>query len=161
MTDELVEFLRVRLDEDERLARKAVREPGQGSPAKVPAWSAYVEGGSDGSAVESADGKISFVVGGPLARAEHVARHGPARVLRKVEAKRRIIDLHAGSHDCPEFISGTYPDDWPAAAPYGKAGQPWEHTSTEHHEEGEPCPTLRLLAQPYVDHPDYRQEWAP
>lgn len=24
-----------------------------------------------------------------------------------------------------------------------------------------PCPTLRLLAVPYADHPDYREEWRP
>jgi hypothetical protein len=27
--------------------------------------------------------------------------------------------------------------------------------------QGWPCQTLRLLALPYADHPDYRPEWKP
>lgn len=71
----------------------------------------------------------------------------------------RILDLHAGEHDCPEMVTGTYPADWPEAAPWGKAGEPWAHPSIEHFEAGEPCPTVRTLAQPYADRPGFRKEW--
>ena len=64
-----------------------------------------------------------------------------ARILAECGAKRRILALHA-------------------------SGQPWCECgvwdTTEHGEPGyEICPTLRLLALPYADHPDYDQEWRP
>jgi hypothetical protein len=65
-------------------------------------------------------------------RLEHIARHDPARVLAEVAAKRQIVELHflrSSGRLCNEDD-----DLWP-------------------------CETLRLLARPYVDHPDYRHEW--
>jgi hypothetical protein len=69
------------------------------------------------------------------------------------EAKRRIVDLHPptdpynreGDRYCrrclsPGYDTG-YPDEW--------CQDDW------------PCPTLRLLALPFADHPDYREEWKP
>lgn len=65
--------------------------------------------------------------------AKHIARHDPARVLADVEAKRRIVDLHPNMLGwCQGCASEAYP-----------------------------CRTLTLLALPYADHPDYRQEWKP
>jgi hypothetical protein len=63
----------------------------------------------------------------------HIARWNPARVLAECEAKRRIIE--AASLTIEIYRSGTVLD------------LAWE--------------TLRLLALPYADHPDYRSEWAP
>ena len=66
----------------------------------------------------------------------------PARVLAEVEAKRRIVEEHSDTkedvHECQGYI-----DDRRSVAI-------WEH-----------CPTLRLLALPYADHPDYDEEWKP
>jgi hypothetical protein len=97
---------------------------------------------------------------------EHAARHDPARVLAKVErgrrdivGKRAILDLHAGEHDCPEMVTGTYPADWPAEASWGKAGERWAHPSVEHFEADQPCPTVRLLAQEFEGEPGWREEW--
>jgi hypothetical protein len=81
-----------------------------------------------------------------------------ARVLADVAAKRQIIELHTGAHTCREIHTGTYSADWPKEAPYGAPGQPWRHAQEEYFED-EPCPTLRLLALPYADHPDYDQAW--
>jgi hypothetical protein len=66
----------------------------------------------------------------------------PARVLAECEAKRRIVETHpiypdGDQHDCP--------GPWP-----GYQDAP-----------NEPCPTLRILALPYADHPDYRESWRP
>jgi len=65
------------------------------------------------------------------------ARHDPARVLAECEAKRRIVGLHERR------------PDWPDCQECGDRDyqKPW------------PCSTLRLLALPYSDHPDYRPEW--
>lgn len=63
----------------------------------------------------------------------------PTYVLADLAAKRRIVELHTryepNAHECPGDFS-TF-----AVA------------------EGAPCPTLRALAQPFADHPDFRPEW--
>lgn len=74
---------------------------------------------------------------------EHVARWNPARVLAECEAKRRIVMLH---HCAPAV------------------GEPWDPVCTvEGYGVTTPndCDTLRALALPYADHPDYRDEWRP
>jgi hypothetical protein len=63
-----------------------------------------------------------------------------ARNVDRCKALRRVVELHG-----------------PAMA-YCSSGV-WEDTT--HAEIDEPCETLRLLALPYVDHPDYREEWRP
>lgn len=69
------------------------------------------------------------------------------RVLREVEAKRRIVDEHANVNDgdCGTCVIGL----WGYPTHGGSRPESW------------PCPTLRLLALPYADHPAYRAEWAP
>jgi hypothetical protein len=79
------------------------------------------------------------------------------RMLAEVAAKRAILELHDGEHDCRELITGVYPHDWPSAAPWGSAGEAWRHASSEHFEG--PCPTLRLFAQPFAGRPGWREEW--
>lgn len=133
---DIVEFLRARLDEDERAARAAF-------------WDA--SGDSAGWRLQRGAGHYAFVVMDGLddrvvivdepeasdreGVAVHIVRHDPARVLREVEAKRRLLDLHRpDSDDRPEC---------------GTCGP--RH----------PCSTLRLLALPYADHDDYREEWTP
>ena len=72
--DDLVTWLRAQLDEDERYAREA--RPGP--------WTA------DGGMVyvnHPTDEVVNYTES-----AEHIARWDPARVLREVEAKRKIID---------------------------------------------------------------------
>ena len=56
----------------------------------------------------------------------------------EIDAKRRIVDLHTGEHECPR--DGDNCGYW---------------------HEDEACTTLRLIALPYAQHPDYRQEWKP
>jgi hypothetical protein len=128
---DLVAFVRACLDEDERVARAA--RPGYFTPAVLSLFSAVGD-------------------------AQHVTRHDPARVLAEVAAKRALLELHDGEHYCPELKTGVYPHDWPSAAPWGSAGEAWRHASSEHFEG--PCPTLRLLAQPYTGRPGWREEWA-
>ena len=76
----------------------------------------------------------------------HVAT-GEDRVLAECEAKRRIVAEHSEgvSGECGTCVGewGNYHVGEPAT------GKAW------------PCPTLRILAQPHADHPDYREEWKP
>lgn len=119
----LIEFLRARLDEDKEVAQSAHYE-GQrwiSEEEDVSRW-------PEDELVHFADRKRD---------AAHIARHDPARVLREVAAKRRIIAVHEGHHECPSE------DD--------NCG--WIVDSR--------CVTLRLLALPYADRLDYDEEWRP
>lgn len=71
--------------------------------------------------------------GEEFARIAHLAARHRERMLREVEAKRRILDLHQ---------RGAFPDCRECGNDY-------------------PCVTVRLLALMYADHPDYDEEWRP
>jgi len=135
--EDLVQFLRDRLDEDEATARAAA------SAERADTWTAIPD--SYGGVLDGT-GSRSLVVGyGDVmapGTAAHIARHDPARVLAEVEAKRRIID------DVVPQIDGMedrIDSEW-------GAGDPTERESAT---------LFRLLALPYADHPDYREEWRP
>jgi hypothetical protein len=103
---ELVEFLRARLDEDEAVARAAVgldwhaqgnvelRTIPHDSPGSVePCWYQIARGGFDeGPHV----GLVDYYRWDRRETFRHIARHDPARVLREVEAKRRVLWLYEG-----------------------------------------------------------------
>jgi len=57
------------------------------------------------------------------------------------EAKRQVVMLHRGRHECPA------PDGHTTYVAPG-----FIHAFD---------PTLKLLAVPYADHPHYREEWRP
>ncbi|MFI9824435.1 DUF6221 family protein [Streptomyces sp. NPDC052013] len=110
--DELVRWLGEQLDADEQAARKAANVCGCHPLAA--SW-AFRDGD------EPTDGRI-LVVDDPhpqrkrkisrrwnatydgLFMAEHIVRHDPARVLREVEAKRRILTAYENyDQDAPEL----------------------------------------------------------
>ncbi|WP_338683897.1 DUF6221 family protein [Streptomyces acidiscabies] len=84
--DDLVAWLRVQLDEDERTALAASPGP----------WSVNAES-DEVLAVDGVTVAEGFALSGGQLRAttEHIAEHDPARVLREVEALRRIVDRYA------------------------------------------------------------------
>jgi hypothetical protein len=137
VSDELVDFLRARLDDDEKLARAASPGP----------W--HVDEDSD--EILAVDGIVvaeGFALSGRQLRAtiQHIARHDPARVLAEVDTRRRILGLHAprGRDDgCVICDAGN--------GSCGCMGGDWEY----------PCDTVKLLALTFADHPDYRDEWRP
>ena len=82
---------------------------------------------------------------------DEAAIYAPAEwkqhVLAECDAKRRIVALHETVHNIPTnttfcVVCGI---DQAAKVIFGQF----------------PCQTLRLLALPYADHPDYRDEWRP
>lgn len=150
---DIVEFLRARLDEDEATARLAPTGPWEAVGNRddsddddlITSWavlgdreddlpSGFVTYGMafESNALRAAPATVSSppIEWVPDERvqlaAEHIARHDPARVLRDVEAKRRIIALWERSEFCERIAL----DD-----------------------------VLDLLALPYADHPNFRQEW--
>lgn len=132
--DDLVQFLRDRLDEDETLARAATPGPWKQSGIGEYGWG--VSFNRPGSGVEAEDTDQG------RADADHIALHHPGRVLAEVEAKRQILTWHRKPTES-EFNDGTYRTM--GCRCYG----------------GWPCPTLRALALSYADHPDYDQAWRP
>jgi hypothetical protein len=110
----LVEFLRARLDEDQRTA--------QAIPHRGPF---RLRPGADAIWVDSADDTLTVALV-PIpaeAMAGHIARHDPARVLADVAAKRAIAALHPDSGWNSECQAGCI-EGWPCrtllylAAPY-------------------------------------------
>ncbi len=63
-------------------------------------------------------------------------------LLDDLAAKRRIIDLHSGDHECSVYDHHGDVDNFAWVT-------------------GSACSTMCLLALPYADHADYRQEWRP
>jgi hypothetical protein len=118
VTADLIAFLRARLAEDESVARAAYGVMWRDASGWLISEDMYIAEVDDGSTLA------------------HIARHDPARTLREVEAKRRILDEHA--------LNG-----WACST-----------CDNEDVEQSFPCPTLRLLASVWAGHPDYRPEWA-
>jgi hypothetical protein len=83
------------------------------------------------------------------ADATHVEHHSPERVLREVEAKRRIMERHRRY----DGIGSKYTDYCEGCPSGDDSGYP--------EVELDECPELRDLAAVYSDHPDYREEWRP
>jgi hypothetical protein len=140
--DDLVQWLRAQLDEDERIARDVQQ------PDDFP-WEAWHMVG------EAADGTVRWGVRGagvqpthedPLnkARMEHIARHDPARVLRNIEAKRRILDeIVPQMNDMTDQIHAEFGVGPMDPSTYESLG------------------LLRLLALPYADREGYQESWRP
>lgn len=149
--DELIAFLNDRLDEDETVARAAA------AAVAAERWHHSLHMNqvvTPTPHIAVYDTGVFGVVkpvanwdeDGPDPLLEHIARHDPARVLADVAAKREIIALHA-PFDAWADIPG----------PHGPQIVCRECAGARMY----PCPTLRVLAAPYAEHPDYRQEWKP
>ncbi|MEV8477878.1 DUF6221 family protein [Streptomyces sp. NPDC051173] len=157
MSADLVAFFRARLDEDERIARDAFAAPWlrHDHVAGVHADDA-AEGRPYGTAVADCR-RVPDGYGVP--NALHIARHQPARVLAEVEVKRRIAADYAAVLEAREGIKSQMslalredPDE------FGRLHQRESEFIRQLRIMG---PVICLLALPYADHPDYREEWRP
>ena len=149
---DLIDFLRARLDDDERAAKEATRGPWKWDDYRVPTlegragtpgeyeWDTEViEASHSGECGCRSACTLELTVSD--ADREHIARHDPARVLRDVAAKRAIIDR-------AEFVNGHGP-----AVDHTRALDMQIGGSAALHD------VMRVLAAAYSDHPDYRPEW--
>ena len=142
--DDLVQWLRAQLDADERIARAATwceeAASWHAEPSPFDArgerlrW--FVEDAMDDGVVTHVDPQASDDEG----VARHIAAHDPARVLREVEAKRRIVEQHR-------------------PVGYGGVCLSLCHTRAPGQPQTWPCLTLRLLALPYADRDGYQEAW--
>ena len=132
MSSDLVDFIRARLDEDEQVARAAHYE-GQrwlSEEEDVCRW-------PDDELVHVADRKRD---------ARHIAQWEPARVLRDVEAKRRVVEALGIAERNVDEVRRT-------AADYG-------FVRVAESARDALLYAVRLLASAHAGHPDYRAEWA-
>lgn len=132
---ELLAFVKARLDDDTAIALAASPGP----------WHLNAER-TEVIAVDEEPVAEAFALGSNQLRAtaEHIARHDPTRVLREVEARRRVVARHQLERRWDgDAICGR------CSVPQAGAYQTW------------PCPDLRDLASAWSTHPDYRAEWAP
>jgi Family of unknown function (DUF6221) len=132
LIDDPVAFAAARLDEDEAAAGAGARRVGM-------PWRAEPQPGTPGGLILDDLGLVGST--GGLYAAEHIARHDPARVLREVEAGRRILARHR-----PDGYGCEYCDD----GGHGESGG-----------DGF-CAELADLLYRWADHPDYDKEaWKP
>ncbi|MFJ3170625.1 DUF6221 family protein [Streptomyces roseus] len=134
--DDLVQFLRARLDEDESHANAASWDgdmasrwvAGSAGPCgpreRAPRW--YINDAYEDGVIGKVDPQGSEDEG----VARHIARYDPARVLADVEAKRQAIAA------CAYYLHDS--EDGPDACAVA---------------------VLTALALPHSDHPDYRDAW--
>lgn len=141
--DDLVQFLRARLDEDYAAVQlvlgvnvmAAIRD-GKSAPRWIPSPKSE-------SGVWDTDGqpRVKFVW---ARERDHIIRHDPARILVEVEAKQKIVGIYEDAAVGQRAATGTV---GVAELMDGSAN------SLRF--------ALRLLALPYADHPDYQREWKP
>ncbi|MFD9276905.1 DUF6221 family protein [Streptomyces mirabilis] len=157
MSDELVTFLRARLDDDERIARAMNPDPVASMARKFEVdalrlRSELDSGKSDRIPYDEGQADALHWAATVLPeRMPLLSPFGQSRVLREVEAKRKLVELHG-----PVILRGG-----PGAKYFDTTTVCCSCEPPQFPEHAFPCPTLRLLALPYADHPDYRSEWAP
>jgi hypothetical protein len=96
MSDDLITFVRARLDEDERIARKA---GGVG-------WLRPEHPGENVAIFDSKGETVVYDEGWPTeGQQAHIVAHDPARVLAEVDAKRKTLD------DCEGIIVGFHHEE--------------------------------------------------
>jgi hypothetical protein len=143
--NELVEWLRPQINEDELKARAAALS-GSERWTEDSAWLTDMLDPLP-SQRRAHPGYVPMITREEIS---HIAHWDPVRVMAEADAKRRIVRTHEGRHECRAA--------WAPDA--GRGEDEWTHGEREY-EADEPCPTLRLLALPYADQPGYRDEWRP
>ena len=128
-------FLAARLDEDEAAAKAATAGP----------WAFEGDDPTDDELYSVHDGivdlvgvTVAFTRDRQVANGQHMARHDPARVLREVEGKRKIL----AEHKAVTRLAGLTGQELGFLGWYRE----W---------------MLKNLAAAYADHPDYQPEWKP
>lgn len=129
MIDDVVVFLRARLDEDTAAAKATIDVIAMSSlrrdTATIPRWIADLDG--PGIIDEAGIRRVRHTW---TPERDHIVRHDPARVLVDVAAKRAIIDAF---EEARLNVFG--------------------------YRAGGLLIAVRHLAAAFADHPDYRKEW--
>jgi hypothetical protein len=140
VSKDLIDWLRAQFDVDERVARAAQdleRDVFDGTGVIV---------------MHAATGTRSVTLSSAVAI--HIADHDPARVLREVEAFRKILEQYEVAAKRLDRLNQR-----------AAAGAATEHEMSQRAIEGiranESYKALRLVAAIFSDRPGYREEWRP
>lgn len=135
--EELIAFIEARLAEDESMAKAASAGPWR---VDDETYAEVIYAADDSSVVAGGrwGGEASVFETNEDAR--HIVRHDPARVLREVEAKRRLVHRY---DEIARLVLPYYPSD---------RDQGYAEALAE---------AVRGMAAAWSDHPDYRAEWQP
>lgn len=149
MTD-IVEFLTERYAEEQQLAESATPGPWCTPDQPVtlhgrPRW--HVDREQTEGEPRRRYGVADCLFAG--ADAALIAAHDPARVLADLAAKQAILARHQPDDD----------PDGPQCTTCWGAGELDATGSNAGEFPGFPCDTLKLLAGPYTEHPDYDSAW--
>lgn len=141
----LAEFLLQRIAEDDAVARAA-------TPSEK--WWNWDGAGDKSATVRAHEGPY---IGSRMSNADAtlIAVFDPARVLIECDAKRRIVEVVVGSWPSEYIEQQLLTHRGPHSLTDPETGK------VEMFEEWTTIRLLRLLALPYADHSDYRQEWRP
>lgn len=163
--DELIEFYRARLHEDEAAARRAASEAG-------PDWRYEQTVTADGGTT-MLYGRDDFALADTLPRSDEevapfIERFDPGRVLRDVEAGRKLITNY---EEASETLDEQTAQREPGAMPDVIETEDMTAISVDaigRYTQAPGLPVAAALrhevaqrAAVYSDHPDYRHEWAP
>jgi len=132
--DDLVQWLRAQLDEDLRIAEAATGHHWDVCDETTPYLIHDVDAYRVNRTLDSTVGRVA--VAEAAEDRSHIAEHDPARVLREVDAKRRLLYQFEHRGNSVRATAGLWD------------GGVWDDM-------------LRLLALPYADRPGYRPEWRP
>jgi hypothetical protein len=158
---DLIDFLRACLDEDERAAKaRSGIYPSPGVDQDGTVW-LHIRPGGNAVLVRQRDpiaGYDDFAKLRNWADAEHGWTQ--ERVLRDIDAKRKLLDLHGLVHRDISWLENG--EEETAEIPVCGNCVP-RHAAYHHRRDvpAGPCATLRLLALPYADRPGYRDDWRP
>ncbi|MGE9282316.1 MULTISPECIES: DUF6221 family protein [Streptomyces] len=133
--DDLVQWLRAQLDEDEEIALAPTRATWASRE-----WSFSLVG--DDPHVDLGTVHLDRVSSLNEAEMRHISRHDPARVLRDISAKREVLDF------VERRLRDSAERDYLVNGPAKMA-----LTALD--------PVVRYLATAYSDRPGYREEWRP
>jgi hypothetical protein len=137
MPEQLTDFLLERIADEENLAHDAASE---GTPHRT-GWQLWTS-------------KVDTTPGGERLGPRGSVEASPARVLAEAETKRGIVAEHQITLE--EVAEGRW--EGKCSTCFGEAGIVGDRVGADPQIA---CPTLKLLAVPYADHPDYQPEWRP
>ncbi len=160
--DDLVQWLRAQLDADEAAAEACLPlhlRVGRFRGAQIPRWRIT----KSGTGIIDEDGGTLRAQQIFPAEADHVIRHDPARVLRDIDAKRRLLaevlsEPHFMSVDdhwntCPAIVDE---DGVPVCLDESRAPGPCDCGR-----DARVARRLRLFVLPFADRPGFQEAWRP
>ncbi|MDX3713413.1 DUF6221 family protein [Streptomyces europaeiscabiei] len=143
--DDIAQWLSAQLDEDERIARRA------GDSFRQIGETGVIVATEGDRAEECASANWAGV-------AEHIVAWDPARVLREIDTKRKLLGQYVSAAKSVEDLGA-------ARDQLSAQGRDTLMTGLELesaiHRRDTLRGVLRLLALPYADRPGYREEWRP